>query len=104
MDPKEWVPPLYKCNIYIKEVCQLAKLNTPVQLIAGSGDHRKEKVLEKWQLITTHTAPRTFINLMVDARVPEHIICGIVGKSPRTLFSYKQVSDRDVEKAFEAWG
>ncbi len=105
IDPADWIPGLAECNIYIKKVCEQAQGSflEKVQIVRGGGDLRKEIIFQKWQLVSTHTAPRSFINIMLNAGVPEHVICTMVGKSARTLDRYKHSDVRDIEKALLVW-
>lgn len=48
-------------NDYIKECCEIAKINTPTTITRYIGKRKIEKTLPKYKLITTHTARKTFI-------------------------------------------
>ena len=50
-------------NRYIKEVCEKAGIDTAVEKVAFVGTQRINKVLKKSELVTCHTARRTFITL-----------------------------------------
>lgn len=48
-------------NRYLKELARMAGLDEKITLVHYMGSERKEETFEKWQLITTHTARRSFI-------------------------------------------
>lgn len=68
---KKWgykVPKLYMqdCNQRIKEVCRGAKIKTKTEKVRYCGNERLVDVLEKWELVTTHVARRTFARMWLE--------------------------------------
>lgn len=61
-------------NIYIKELCQLAKIDTPITRRHFVGAECVETTVPKWQLITSHCARRTFVVLALTLSVPLEVI------------------------------
>lgn len=59
-----------KLNEHIKEVCKIAGINTPVEIVRHAGGKRHTEVLPKWQLVSNHTARRSGITNMVKAGIP----------------------------------
>ncbi|MFZ4401979.1 MAG: phage integrase SAM-like domain-containing protein [Bacteroidales bacterium] len=55
------VPSNQKYNAYLKDVAKLAGFKSIETVIEYRGNQRIEKTFEKWELITTHTARKTFI-------------------------------------------
>jgi len=50
-------------NEYIKELCELAKINSQIRTTKIQANKKIEEVQPKYKLIGTHTARRTFISL-----------------------------------------
>lgn len=99
--PKDWIPSSHDMNVYIKEVCEIAGINQEIVLTEGTGNYRKEVVYKKSQLISTHSAVRTCINLMIAEQVSDATIASMVGKSIKTIQTYKHSDTSDSEKAIE---
>lgn len=59
-----------KLNEHIKEVCQLAEIDNPVEITHYAGGRRITAVSPKWQLVSNHTARRSGITNMVKAGIP----------------------------------
>jgi integrase len=55
------VPSNQKYNEYLKNVAKLAGFKSKETVIEFRGNERIEKTFDKWELITTHTARKTFI-------------------------------------------
>ncbi|MBK8491902.1 MAG: tyrosine-type recombinase/integrase [Saprospirales bacterium] len=54
---------------------------------------RKEVILEKWEMISTHTARRTFATNAHKAGVPTLVIAKITGhRTEKTLLNYIRVT------------
>ncbi|RYC70761.1 tyrosine-type recombinase/integrase [Spirosoma sordidisoli] len=45
---------------YMKELCRQAGINTPIVKVRHSGINRVEETIEKWKVVSSHTARRTF--------------------------------------------
>ncbi|MGB0977579.1 MAG: phage integrase SAM-like domain-containing protein [Prolixibacteraceae bacterium] len=54
-------------NREVKEICKLADINTPVETVHYSSGKRIVKVRPKYELISSHTARRTFGRMVMDA-------------------------------------
>ncbi len=75
-----------KMNDYLKELCQLAGINDKlIQKYSASG-RVKEKEVEKWQLITTHTARRSFATNFYELGIPASQLMMITGHSTEKQF------------------
>ena len=55
-----------KMNEYLKELGELAKINEIIEQHRYSGNNKKTTTTEKYNLITTHTARRTFVTLALE--------------------------------------
>ena len=85
-----------KLNSYIKEVCQLAGISDPVEINKTVGNERLRKVLEKWDLVTSHTARRSFCTNAYLSGIPTHAIRMITGhKTEKSFLKYIKVTDQE---------
>ena len=86
------VPSNQKYNEYLKYVAKLAGLKTNETFIEYRGNKRIEKTFKKWELITTHTARKTFIINALYLGVQPEIIRSWTGhKSHKTLELYIKI-------------
>lgn len=87
-----------KLNLYIKEVCKIAKIETLTEgKIFDAKTGRKElKFYEKHKLITSHSFRRSFATNYYK-KIPTAVLIGITGHSKESLFlTYiNQREDRD---------
>ncbi|SDL14705.1 Site-specific recombinase XerD [Catalinimonas alkaloidigena] len=83
-----------KMNDYLKELAQRIGLLTPIQLVHFSGNQRKEQTVPKWQLISTHTARRTFVTLALARGIRPEVIMQMTGhKDIKTLMRYVKITE-----------
>lgn len=59
-----------KLNEHIKEVCKMADIDTPIEIVRHAGGSRISGVLPKWKLVSNHTARRSGLTNMVKAGIP----------------------------------
>ncbi|QMW02473.1 site-specific integrase [Spirosoma foliorum] len=82
-----------RMNNYLKELCQLAGFTERVEVGRTKGGLRQTRVLEKWELVTTHTARRSFATNAYLAGVPTVSIMKITGhKSESVFLKYIKIS------------
>lgn len=93
-------------NIEIKNICREAGINTKVKRLYKSGNIKKVDNLEKWEMIGSHTARRTFITLSSEKGMPDHIIMKITGiRKADTLTKYKKTNQESVINFMQqTWG
>lgn len=96
----EGIPPQLisnqKMNDYLKELGELAKIDDDILLSATKGGIRKSETFKKWQLITTHTARRSFATNAYLAGVPTISIMKITGHTTEKSFlKYIKISQED---------
>ena len=93
-------------NKYIKDLCKEAKINSPVKIVKYRGIEREEKVYQKWQVISSHTARRTFISLSLERRMKPDVTMSITGhKTYRMTQRYLKIADKHKKDEMEkAWG
>jgi integrase len=78
-----------KMNDYIKEICKLAEFHEETEKSRNIGSKRQTKVRPKYELITTHTARRSFATNLFLAGVPTKTIRDITGhKTEKAFFTY----------------
>jgi integrase len=75
-----------KMNDYLKEVAQLAELKETVFKSITKGGKRIEVRHEKWELVTTHTARRSFATNAFKRGIPSISIMRITGHSTEKAF------------------
>ena len=85
-----------KINEYIKEVGELAKIKAPFKRSITRGGKRETTIYEKWQVIGTHTARRSFATNAYNAGVPSLTIMAITGHKTETSFlKYIKVTPKE---------
>ena len=95
-----------KMNDYLKELCEVAGIDEPITIVKYKGNKRIEETKKKYEVISTHTARRTFITLSLMRGMKPEVIMKITGhKSYKMFQKYLKVADTYVKKEmFEAWG
>ncbi len=66
-------------NEYLKEFCEKAEINEPVKTVKYRGSERIEMTHKKFEVISTHTARRTFISLSLQKGMKPDVIMAITG-------------------------
>lgn len=86
-------------NKYLKQIGELAGLDDVVVKTRSKGTTRVEQRLPKYQLITTHTARRSFATNLFKKGVPSRVIMLITGhKTEKSFNSYIKInSDENAE-------
>lgn len=82
-----------KLNDYIKEVCELAGLNKHEHKAITKGGVKRSQRFEKWELVSSHTARRSFAtNLFLDG-FPTLSIMQVTGhKTEKAFMKYIKVT------------
>ena len=81
------VPSNQKFNDYIKEVCKFAGFNSVETFTIYKGNERIETPFKKWELISSHTARRTFISNAIELEIPIDIIMSCTGHKDYKMLS-----------------
>lgn len=82
-----------KMNTYIKSVAAGAGIKEPVIKHWTQGGVRTSKTFQKWELVTTHTARRSFATNAYIAGIPTVTIMKITGhRSERSFMKYIKIS------------
>lgn len=95
-----------KMNEYLKELGELAEINDPVQIIHYRGVERIEKIVPKYEVLTSHVARKTFItNAMMRGMSTEVIMDITTHNSYKSFQRYFKIVDEhkriQMNKAFE---
>jgi integrase len=85
-------------NDHIKDICELAGMVGEFKETIYRGNNKETLYHKKFEMVSSHTARRTFITLAAEKGMPDHIIMKITGiRDPKTLLKYKKTSQRAVE-------
>jgi len=92
-------------NYHIKSLCRLACINTPITVVRYRGSTRIEKTVPKHEVITSHSARRTFVSLSLENKIPIHVLATIThGGNVRSLMRYCKVEDSiKIAELQKAW-
>lgn len=83
-----------KFNKYIKECCQIVGINTPINTTRHIGNKRIDKVQPKYELITSHTARKTFVTNSLILGMKEMVVRNITGhKDEKTFKRYVEIAE-----------
>lgn len=96
------VPANQRMNVWIKEVCFLAGIDTPVTAVYYKGAERIEEVHPKYELIGTHTGRRTFICNALTMGIPAATVMEWTGHSDyKAMKPYIKIADQEKAKAMK---
>lgn len=84
-----------KMNIYIKVLCRMCRIDSPVTKVCYRGGIREEKTYPKWALVGTHAARRSFICFALDSGIPPQVIMKWTGHSDyKSMKPYIDISEK----------
>ena len=94
-----------KMNDYLKEIGKKAELDQKISITLNRGIIRDKKIYHKHELLTTHTARRSFATNLYLQGFPAISIMRITGhKSERAFLKYIKVSqEENARKLMEFW-
>lgn len=91
-----------KMNIYIKRVAEAAGINTLVNITYFQGGRRIDKVVPKYELITTHAGRRTFICNALMLGIAPNIVMKWTGHANyNAMKPYIEIADKAKKSAME---
>ncbi|AVR47212.1 hypothetical protein C7S20_19235 [Christiangramia fulva] len=103
LDKYDWNLPRLsdmKFRKHIKTICSMAGIDEEIKETIYRGNKKEVLYHKKHEMVSTHTARRTFITLAAEEGMPDHIIMKITGiRDPKTLQKYKKTSQRSVTEA-----
>ncbi|MEP1034766.1 phage integrase SAM-like domain-containing protein [Ekhidna sp.] len=92
-----------KFNSYIKECCEKVGIDTPISIVRFSGGKRVETTHPKYELITSHTARKTFVTNSLILGMKEMIVRNITGhKKEESFKKYVKVAEDVKRKEMES--
>lgn len=103
-DEDKFIPTIsnQKYNEYIKRLCKEAEINEPVTITSYRGSRRIDVTKPKYELITSHTARRTFVTLSLIKGMQPHILMKITGhKDYKTLNKYVRIDVKSTQNELE---
>jgi site-specific recombinase XerD len=84
-----------KTNEYLKEVGKAAELEEMITMEKFSGSNKIIIQNQKWELLTTHTARRTFVTLALEKGIRAEVVMAMTGhKSYKTFKRYIKITDK----------
>ena len=93
-------------NYYIKELCEKAKINQPIEIVRFYGKKREVNTYAKHDLIHFHTARKTFVTLSLEKGMSAEEVMTISGHEDYKSFSryVKVTENRKKVVMLKAWG
>lgn len=97
---------LTRFNKIIKKIGERAEINDSVVLVKKHGTEKKETIVEKYELISSHTCRRSFCTNQFYKGTSTLLIRKISGHKTETSFlKYIKVDEEDAaQKMLEGWG
>jgi len=95
-----------KLNEYIKDVCQDAEINEPIEIVRFKGPKREAITYPKYQLIHIHTGRKTFVTLSLEKGMSAEQVMAITGHTDYASFKrYVDVTKKLTKVVMvKAWG
>jgi len=91
-----------KLNTYIKECCKEAGFDTPTTISRYSGNKRIDVTIPKYQLITSHTARKTFATVSLVLGMSERFVKSVTGHKGDSSFNrYVKIANEEIKKQME---
>jgi integrase len=89
----------------LKELCRVVGIDDLIEIVRYSGNQRIVEVKPKYELISSHTARRTGITLLIKKGVPMSMIMRISGhRSIETLMKYVRLTQEEaIDSVRKAW-
>lgn len=89
-----------KMNEYVKELCKMVGIDTPIRITYYKGNERFDEVYPKYQLIGTHAGRRTFICTALSLNIPPDVIMKWTGhRSYKSMTPYIAIADKTKAEA-----
>lgn len=89
-----------KTNQHLKELCKIAGINDNIAIVQYRGSEQIEEVFLKYELISTHTARRTFVTLSLEKGMRPETVMEITGHKDYKTFK-KYIKITSTVKTFE---
>jgi integrase len=94
-----------KLNDYLKELGQLAGIDSPVEVIRFRGGVRESTTVAKWERLGCHTGRRTFVTLSLERGLRPETIMKVTGhRGWKSFQRYVNITSDTVEREFrQSW-
>lgn len=94
-----------KTNARLKELCKLVGIDELVSIVKYRGNNKDEKEFFKYELVSTHTARRTFVTLSLEKGMRPEIVMAITGHTDYSSFKkyIKIVTTIKEQEIKQAW-
>lgn len=90
-----------KLNFYLKELGQLAGIDTPLEVVRYRGGERLNSTVPKWEKLGCHTGRRTFVTLSLERGLRPELVMKITGHRDWKSFKrYVNITEQAVEREF----
>jgi integrase len=95
-----------KTNDFIKELGQLAEIDTPVEIVREYGNRRVATLYKKYELLSAHVGRKTFTTLSLEKGIAPQDVMSLTGHSTFKAFKrYVDVSEKQKKAVMaKAWG
>lgn len=95
-----------KLNDYVKDLCQLAEIVEPIEIVRYRGINREAVTYPKYKLIGVHTGRRTFATLSLEKGMNAEEVMSITGHRDYKSFKrYVKVTEQRKKVVMsKAWG
>lgn len=91
-----------RMNQWVKEVCFLAGIDTPITTVYYKGAERMEETHPKYELAGTHTGRRTFICNALTMGIPAATVMEWTGHSYyKAMKPYIKIADAEKARAMK---
>lgn len=91
-----------KFNDYLKEVCQMAELTAKVSKQTTKGGQKVIQIFEQWELISSHTARRSFATNAYKRGVNMFSIMDVTGhKTEKAFMKYIKITGQEKARQFK---
>ena len=93
-------------NYAVKDLCKLAEINEPIEIVRYRGIQRESKIYPKYKLIGVHTGRKTFCTLSLEKGMSAEQVMSISGHSDyRSFKRYVNVTEQLKKVVMvKAWG
>jgi|GEM_PF-1389124 len=92
-----------KLNAHLKRLGRQAGLLGVVERVRYAGGHRQVAQLRKYELLSCHTARRTFVTLALEAGLRPETVMKVTGHKDWSSFKrYVNIADSTIEREFAA--
>lgn len=79
-------------------------MNTPTNITRYIGNRRIDKVLPKYELITSHTARKTFVTNSLVLGMKEMVVKNITGhKDDKSFRKYVEIAENFKKEEMDIW-